>query len=99
LENATFIGAVFSATFGGNEVLNLVATSDSSPYALQDFTVTATASTTDIARSADLNNGDWELDDVSVTDDGPSASTPEPASLLLLGSGLFGLRMIRRRKG
>jgi PEP-CTERM motif len=37
----------------------------------------------------------WSLDDVSVT---PQGTTPEPTSILLLGSGILGIAGILRRK-
>ena len=79
----------FTASFGSNEVLDVVNVSGFVGYTLEDFTVTATGTSTTVAFSGETNHGGWILDDVSVTDQGPSA--PEPASLVLLGSGLLGI--------
>jgi hypothetical protein len=84
----------FTASFGSDEVLDLVNHSDFG-YTLEDFTVTATAATTTISFGAHTTGNSWTLDDVSVTDLGPSA--PEPTSLALFSSGLLGLWLLSRR--
>jgi hypothetical protein len=84
----------FTASFGSNEVLDLVNPSNFG-YTLEDFTVTATAATTTISFTGDVSGGVWNLDDVSVTDLGPTA--PEPTSLALFGTGLLGLWLLSRR--
>ena len=56
----------------------------------------------------EITNGEWKkfrddpgymaLDNVSVTEQTSSSSTPEPSSLILLGSGVLGLGGFVRRK-
>ena len=84
----------FTASFGSDEVLDL-ANAAFFGYTLEDFTVTATGTSTTIEFSSAAQGGGWSLDDVSVTDLGPS--TPEPASLVLFATGLLAIAWRFRR--
>jgi hypothetical protein len=89
----------FSASFGSDTVLSLT-NAPNSPYTLEDFTVTATATSTQISFTGTASGNGWSLDDVSVTDLGPAAPTaPEPSTFLLACSllGFAGLRRMARR--
>jgi hypothetical protein len=87
---------IFTASFGSDEVLDLVNVGVIASYTLEDFTVTATGTNTTIGFGMESNGGAWSLDDVSVTDQGPA--TPEPASLLLMGTGLLAIAWRFRRR-
>ena len=97
-EDAASNGRTFTASFGGDEVFDHTSSGALVDYTLEDFTVTASGTSTIISFTrGPTSGGGFDVDDVSVTDDGPAISAPEPGSLLLLGSGMFGLRLIRRR--
>ena len=95
LEADSFSPDFFTASFGSDEVLDLTSPA-SFVYTLEDFPVTATGTSTTIEFTGATNGGLWALDDVSVTDLGPS--TPEPASLVLLASGLLAIAWRFRRR-
>jgi len=60
------------------------------------LSTTATITLTDLDNSGSFN--DFVLDDLSFDGPSPSTVTPEPSSMLLLGSGLVSLAGLMRRK-
>ena len=102
LVNGDF-AASFDLTFGGADLPGLAGTPITGPtidafYTYQEFTyiATATATSTDLVFSAVTSytgEGNWYLDDVSVT------AVPEPAAAALLISALGGLVLVRWRRG
>jgi len=93
LEGEIFTPDHFAAFFGSDEVL-LLGGIDHLGYTLQDFAVTATGASTTISFSGFDAEGAWNLDDVSITD----VTAPEPASLILFGTGLLGIAWRFRRQ-
>jgi hypothetical protein len=81
-----------NVSWNGVNIYSLVNMGDTRPdYNLYTFGVTATGS--DTLMIGIRNDPSWQaLDDVSVT------PTPEPGSLILMGSGLLGLAGVIRRK-
>lgn len=79
------VGTVFGLTF-----------SPSSPYSIGTLTITSTALPGDADFSILDSNGLFNGSVVGPTD--PTAPTPEPSSLLLLGTGLLSAAGVARKK-
>jgi hypothetical protein len=84
----------FSASFDGAPVLDIVSDPPTTGYVPEDFTVTASGTSTVIAFTANSSSQDWDVDDVIVTD----LSLPEPASLTLLIVAMVTLAGVRRSR-
>jgi hypothetical protein len=81
--------------FGGDVVAQLINATDN--IVLYSYTVTATTNATELQFLGRQDPSYNYLDNVSVSAVAASA-TPEPATLALFGTGLFGLVGVARRK-
>jgi hypothetical protein len=61
------------------------------------FTATSSSTALEFLNADPSNDNDNGLDNVSLVDNGPATTAPEPSSIALLGSGLFGLAVLVRR--
>jgi hypothetical protein len=87
----------FTATFGGTTLFT-ESNAAAGPYVLYSYNIIAAASSTTLDFTSQNWEGDFELDSISVQDTSPATLTPEPNSLLLLGSGLVALAGAARRR-
>jgi PEP-CTERM motif len=85
----------FDATWDGTTLPGSIVTNlPTQPYTEYSFTVTTTGS--DVLLFPEQNIPNYlALDDVSLTPG--SSSVPEPISIVLFGTGLFGLGLVGRR--
>jgi PEP-CTERM motif len=86
----------FEAEFGSDVLFNESEVPLSTGFTLFSFTGMATSSITDLTFLSDNAPGEFDLASISVAPD--VAATPEPGSLILLGTALLGLAGLVSRR-
>jgi hypothetical protein len=89
--NGNFFSAAFGSTTGFAET-----NAPAGSYAVESFTATASGSSTVLNFTSENVLGFFYLDSVSVV--AQPAATPEPSSLMLLGTGVLGFAGVVRRR-
>jgi PEP-CTERM motif len=85
----------FSAFWDGQPALVSLVNAGSFPYTLFTFpNLLATTTSTNLQFNLRQDPSFWQLDNIAVDN---NTAVPEPASMLLLGSGLAALAKVRRR--
>lgn len=87
----------FALLFGGNTLFSQSAAA-AGAYTLYSVTGATTTTSTPLSFVTRNDGGYFELDSISVTPAASPVVTPEPSSLLLLGSGILGLCSVVKRR-
>jgi hypothetical protein len=86
----------FSASFGGASLVNLVAVPVQG-YTEYSYNVDATSASSVLSLTFGNDLGEFLVDDISVVNDTPAATTPEPPAWTLMLVGLTGAAVLYKR--
>ncbi len=86
----------FSATFGSASLVNLVAVPVQG-YTEYSYNVDATSASSVLSLTFGNDLGEFLVDDISVVDDTPVATTPEPPAWTFMLLGLTGAAILYKR--